>query len=201
MPFIPAIKVIKLVPEFNLPGGNKAYNTLHVYADGLAGPTWLELAITLYAEWWGEVADTYVSNQVALASVTATDLTIEGGLTVVEPFSPPVNGADVGAAMPANVTLATSFRTGYSGRSNRGRAYWVGLSEGAVTGDFVTNTVANGIRSAWEAFGLIMSENEMQHVVVSYVNNGLPRVTAQVRSVTDYINVDNRVDTQRRRLP
>jgi len=135
--------------------------------------------------------------------VSATDMSVQNGQNLIYALPSGQTGGLSSPAMPSNVTFATSFRTGYAGRSKRGRAYWVGLAESQVAGDFVSTLAAEAIRGAWEEFGSILAGgfDGFTHVVTSYYENGEPRVTAAYNEVTSYVNVDTRVDTQRRRLP
>jgi len=200
MAFVPVPQVMKVVPEYVYPGGNFAYNTFYVAAESEVVLGSLEDVVGAVDGWFSEFADLFVANTVKLTRITATDLTEAGGLQYTLDLGAGVPGANVGAVLPANVTIATSFRTGFSGRSNRGRSYWVGLTEGMVTGDFVLDVQAEGIRQAWADLGAALTTLSYTHVVVSYVSNGVPRVTPQIRPVTEYLMVDTRVDTQRRRL-
>jgi hypothetical protein len=200
MAFIPIIDVIKLVPEYLLPNNQIAVNTLYVGGQQEVSLGLISSVIDVYAEWAAELALPLMSNQVALVRCTATDMTVENGQQVVEDFDPPVTGGQASPMQPAQVTFCTSFRTGYSGRNKRGRAYWIGLNEAQVTGSFVNSVNASAIRSAWAGFGLAMADNSTPHVVVSRTLLTMGG-TATYNDVTSYVNVTERVATQRRRLP
>lgn len=200
MAFVPIPQVMKVVPEFLYPGGNYAYNTFYVAAESEVVLGSLEAVVGVYDGWFSEFADAQVASTVKLTRITATDMTEEGGIQYTLDLGAGVPGTNLGAVMPANVTLAVSFRTGFSGRTNRGRSYWVGLTESQVTGDFVGDAAAEAIRLCWTYLAEGLTELSYTHVVVSKVLNGVPRVTPQIRPVTEYLMVDTRVDTQRRRL-
>lgn len=200
MPFLPIIDVIKLVPEFTLPDGQTAVNTLYVGGTQEVTLGLLNSVINVYEDWFTELASAQVSNNVVLSRIVATDMTVENGQQVVRPMSPPIEGQLAFAMPSAQVTFCTSFRTGYAGRSKRGRAYWVGLAENQITGSFVNSVPADAIRTIWQEFGVAMDNNSTPHVVVSRTNL-TPGGTASYNGVTSYVNVTERTATQRRRLP
>jgi len=109
-------------------------------------------------------------------------------------------GTASGESMPGNATFCLSLRTEFVGRSRRGRFYTIGMAEshqaaGVVTGPYRAGWLGliNNIRTlaALEQWGLC---------VASFVENHLPRPTAQVTLVNNIIAVDDFVDSQRRRL-
>lgn len=202
MPFIPALNVVKLVPKFLLPDGGTAVNTLHVWQPETVTPALLEQATTLYETWFAEHAAPLISNQVSLIEITATDLSVADGQQFVQSGSPIDAGSNSAAMLPAQVTFCTAFKSGYAGRSKRGRAYWIGLSETMVSGSIVAPTIRAAILDAWMAFGQEFSFEGWSHVVVSYTDlvETIPP-TASFIDVTTYVNTQTRVATQRRRLP
>jgi hypothetical protein len=103
--------------------------------------------------------------------------------------------------LPSNVTLAISFRTGFRGRSFRGRAYAVGLTEGQVTGDSVSDAVATAYREHWEAFIASVQTDfpGASLAIVSRCQDGAWLTTATVTPV-ETVLVDPTVDSMRKRL-
>ena len=188
---------------FRATNGETAVNTLTVHSTGVIAPSTLQILVDYYIDWFTEVGGLQVSTGWSLVQVSATDLTVQNGQNLIYALPAGQTGGLSSPAMPSNVTFATSFRTGYAGRSKRGRAYWVGLAESQVSGNYLTTLTAEAIRLSWEQFGAGLSGglDGFTHVVTSYYENGAPRVTAAYNEVTSYVNVDNRVDTQRRRLP
>jgi len=200
MAFIPAQYCAKLVPLFEYANGNQAVNVLTFNHAEAVFASDLELLTDVYQAWWDDTAAPFVANTVKLMSITATDLTNADGLQHVVAIPGGSPGGNTGAVMPANVTFTTTFKTAFSGRSFRGRAYWIGLCENQVVGDLLDATQAENIRDAWETLGAGALESQWTHSVLSYVAAGVPRVTAEITQVTTYVNYDRRVDTQRRRL-
>jgi len=88
-----------------------------------------------------------------------------------------------------------------AGRAYRGRIYHIGLAEGDVTGDFITNARGNAIRDAYAALrSQVIANGTWQMVVISRQLNSVPRVVGVGTPVTQLVLTDYRVDTQRRRL-
>lgn len=111
-------------------------------------------------------------------------------------------GTDSAGALPANVAFCMSLRTGFTGRSARGRFYAMGLSTDQlvtlnhVTSTYVTNlhTMLTDILGAAATAGWTL-------VVLSRQNGGVKLSAAVARPVTSIIAVDTVLDSQRRRLP
>jgi hypothetical protein len=148
---------------------------------------------------WEDNVQAVQSNDLTLSFLEATALDSAAGfqetLLVDE-----VGGAAV-AAMPGNVTWAIKFASGLTGRSQRGRMYFLGLHETDVTGNAVVSSAAALILAAYEGFfGDVATATGATHVVVSYCALGVWRSTGQTTPITAYINVDDLVDSQRRRL-
>lgn len=143
-----------------------------------------------------------MSSQVILNEVNAIQLVPVPAPTAAWSPSTLIVGGDNGAAMPNNVTTTITFRTGLSGRSYRGRNYWIGITEPNV----VNNTVNNGlILNILAAYALMIGPGEVDSdwtwsVYSRYVNNA-PRETGLSQDVTSVGSFDNTVDSQRRRLP
>ncbi len=113
-------------------------------------------------------------------------------------------GSGASGAMPNNVTLSIKKESGLTGRSARGRSYWIGALKGELlTADenffktayvdlIVANidlirTTTNGV-SGWQA------------VLVSRFTGGAERSEGKTFDWLSTIAVDDRVDTLRNRL-
>lgn len=114
-----------------------------------------------------------------------------------------VNEAGAGSAVlvPLNVTFTIKFITGLTGRSFRGRMYYIGIVEGDLNGNDILTASANTYLDNYRAFfAAIESATSFTHVVVSYCNDGAWRASAVVTPVTGYVYTDTHFDSQRRRL-
>ncbi len=114
-------------------------------------------------------------------------------------------GTSSAAPLPNNVTLAIKKESGLTGRSARGRSYWIGALAGEILAsdenffktayvDLVVanidliRTTTNGV-AGWQA------------VLVSRFANGVERSEGKTFDWLSSIAVDERVDTLRNRLP
>lgn len=202
MPFVPAANVIELVPNFrNTQTLDVAKNVLNFRkASGAVTAADLEAVELAYLQWFIDLGNNEVSNQIQLIQTDARDLTSVNSFIDTNVMTPPVGGQRANAVLPMHTTLAFKLATGKAGRSFRGRLYFVGLYESAVTGDFVAVGVADAILTALNDLKADMAAQGYEWVVVSRFANGLPRVNAVVTPITTISYVDLRVDTQRRRL-
>lgn len=115
------------------------------------------------------------------------------------------NGTSIGAALPNQVTFSIKKTSGLTGRSARGRTYWIGVprteidntDENFVLAAFAANVVANidFVRTQIATVGLWVP------VLVSRFSGGAKRTEGVTFPWTGTSNVDLRVDTNRSRLP
>lgn len=110
-------------------------------------------------------------------------------------------GTLAGSGMPANATLCVTLRTGFTGRSARGRFYvWPFASSVLVTSQTVSPTYASNcaaallqLRSDAQAIGWEMS-------IVSRRTLGALRPVGIATHVTSIVSRNDEVDSQRHRL-
>lgn len=198
--FIPAENTASLELIMTL-SGQRVENALHVQYPGSITESYVRLlAEGAIAAWLVELAP-QMSEDVQLVLVRTKDLSSEDSFGFEVAPSTIYTGLLNQASLPGNVTVSTKFASGRTGRSYRGRAYWVGLSELQVTGNELADGVAEAISDAWESFfdAILATDGSPIHVVVSYCHDGSWRTTAQVTPVTNY-TTDGNVDSMRRRL-
>lgn len=114
-------------------------------------------------------------------------------------------GTHVSAALPNQVTFAIKKESGLTGRSARGRTYWIGIpqnqinpaDENLITGSYQTAIVNNvdTVRTSIIAVPLWVP------VLLSRFSEGVQRPFGETFPWVSTTSVDNRVDTQRGRLP
>lgn len=115
------------------------------------------------------------------------------------------SGSEIAEAYPNNVTFSVKKESGFTGRSARGRCYWIGIPQDKTSApdenhlqvayrnevvaaiDFIRTTV-NGVFN-WDA------------VLVSRFTGGAKRAEGVTFPWASTVAVDDRVDTQRNRLP
>ncbi len=114
-------------------------------------------------------------------------------------------GTHIGDTLPNNVTFAIKKESGLTGRSARGRTYWIGIpatelvaaDENQLEAAYIALLVANigTVRTSISAVGL------WEPVLVSRFSGGVPRSPTVTFPWISETNVDTRIDTQRGRLP
>lgn len=116
-------------------------------------------------------------------------------------------GAGVGgiaaAGLPNQVTYAVQRNAGLTGRSSRGRVYWIGLPAGDLSPDenFLTSIKATAVVLAIENMRLTINAGGWIPVIVSRFTGGAQRTEGVTFSWVNTLGVDERVDTLRGRLP
>jgi len=148
---------------------------------------------------WGSHLSARQPSALTLVRVEATSLRADPDFTYVLPVGSA--GTISNPILPGNATLSIKFLTGLTGRSQRGRMYWLQLMEDAVVGDIVDSGDLADILSAVEQFfgSIATAMPGVDHVVVSYCAEDAWRTEGQATPVLTY-DSDGVVDSQRRRL-
>src|SRR5215216_1560806 len=204
MPFVPVTNTV--LAELRMTADNQfVENTL--YFEYLSLPTLAEMTTLGQAliDWWDANIAPLTWVGVELREVVVTSLNSGTGLqATVVPAVTQLGELNV-SALPMNVSLTISFRTGLRGRSFRGRNYVVGLVEGQTTG---ANQIDSATSAAFvDAYSLLLDFGQdigASWVVVSRFSgvdaNGdpIPRAAGVTTPITSVLVVDNIVDSQRR---
>lgn len=202
MAFVPAANVIEVVPTFRngvtLDIAKNVFNVRKV--SGSVNAADLEAVSLVYSLWFGTNGNDHVSTSISLIEINTRDLTAQDSFIDTNVMSPAILGGNASPVLPMHTTLCLKFATGFAGRSRRGRLYWVGLYEGAVTGDFVAVATADAIRAALQDLAADYVVAGYELVIVSRFEEGVERAAALITPVTSISYIDLRVDTQRRRL-
>ena len=103
--------------------------------------------------------------------------------------------------LPSNVTLAVKRASGLTGRSARGRVYWIGLGEGDVANDEVLQVRVDAIVSALNNLHAAIILTAWENVVVSRRNAGVVRPVGVTFPFGGWSVTNNMTDSQRGRLP
>jgi len=135
---------------------------------------------------------------VAVTSLYARDLASEVAAQALLGLIGSVGSAS-GAALPTFNSLAISRRSGFTGRSARGRIFWVGFTEAQVSDNTVDGTVLNDIVAAIEAFDAAANLASFTPVIVSRYTAGALRPTGVTFDIQTWFATDNKVDTRRSR--
>lgn len=201
MPFVPAPNTMEVELVFEQ-DAQIMENTLY-YRLTTGTPTVTEMA-ALLDEINAFIRATLLpllNNTLSLIRVVGTLLDAVDSLQVVSTTGLPAPGASTSPPLPNSVSLCMSIRTGFTGRSRRGRNYVAGFSEDAIAGNTVNGTMVTALLDVWNELISIGGDDGWEQVVVSRVSGGSPRTTALITPVTSVIVTDDQVDSQRRRLP
>lgn len=210
MPFQPCPNIAQVELIYTA-SSQPCENVYHVLMDSGWDATKLAALTDDMATWNHAHLRGMQSAEVFLQKIRATDLTTSTGLVHEVAVSPPDQGADTGAPLPNNVTIAVSWRTGLRGRSQRGRTYVIGLTEERLGSDAqeVTSGDAGSIITVFEALIEAIDAVTGRHLVVLSRFHGVdptthkpvPRANGVGTIITNVILADPFIDSQRRRLP
>jgi len=208
MPFIPVPETAEVRMQFTQ-ANQKVENVYHVRRQGAWTQEDLTSLANIFGNWWIQVLKPLVTVGVTLRQVLATDISAEGGLSVIGTTGLPTTGGDAGGGYPNNVTLAVKWGTGLAGRSFRGRTYHVGMVIGMVDGN--GNVVANKLNDLKNAYDGLRTALDnatlgVEFVVVSRYSGvdanhkPIPRAEGVTTPISG-VSIDPVTDSQRRRLP
>lgn len=202
MAFVAAPNIV--MTEFRyLQDGQRTENRIMI--DNLAAVDSADLtAIAVAAwNWWDGTYSPLISSIVTLREIVCTDLTVQNGIQYTYAPDTTTTGGNTGGAVPNEVSLCLSLRSGSRGRSARGRWFIAGIpKEALATTNNVSSAYANDTSSALQDFVDAIDGLGKKAVVVSYRTNNAPRVGGPVYFVISSVIVtDNVVDSQRKRKP
>lgn len=144
----------------------------------------------------------YLPTDVLGVAVHAEDLTAGSGLQSNNTTIAGIAGAHSGAPLPNNATIAVARKSGLTGRSQNGRIFWPGLSEGMnASPNVLAVAVANTIRGIIVGTDAAAIADDWTPVVVSLVAEGVKRTVGQTTPITSWLFTDLTLDSRRRRLP
>lgn len=111
-------------------------------------------------------------------------------------------GDRAAAGLPGNVTFSIKKGSGLTGRSARGRLYWIGLSRDQLSAnENVLGAVAvTDVVNALDQMRLAIITAGWQPAIVSRFSGGVKRVVGVTFDWSTVSAVDDNMDSQRRRL-
>lgn len=170
------------------------------YYSYVAEPTYEEmgdlataLKAVIVSEWLP-----YLPANCGITSIYVRDLENEFATNYDLAFSVEIGTAS-GEALPSFNTIAFARKSGLTGRSTRGRIFWLGLTEGQVANSVVDSGVLTGIADAINQFDAEASSEGYTPVIVSRYHNGVLRTPAVTYEISNWGFNDNLVDTRRSR--
>lgn len=200
MAFIPVPNVSQVTLKMSY-FSQTIVNTLYfLKSGGFSGTDLADLA-NAAAQWWGDNMVSALSTDITLFAAEARDISTESG--PVSEFFPvtPIPGTVASPGLPGNVAWTIQFKTGFAGRSFRGRNYISGIAETGASGNQIALSIAADIVAAYVVLNSDLNTVlAVQHVVVSRFTGGAPRTTGIATAVETYGYFDLFLDSQRRRL-
>ena len=124
-------------------------------------------------------------------------------------FATSLNGAgpgeDIVEAYPNNVTFSIKKASGFTGRSARGRTYWIGIPQDKTSApdeNHLTDAYRDAIVLAVDKIRQIINATfNWDAVLVSRFSGGVARDDGVTFTWVSTSAVDKRIDTMRNRLP
>jgi len=176
-------------------------NVFHLTREGGWSSVSLEAMANAIKLKWADNIALHAAPDLELLKVVATDLSVEGSFGF-EISGGGLTGANTGThAAPGSVTVAVKLATGLTGRSNRGRSFYLGLPKESIVNNELATGVALAIQDDYEAFmaWIVESDAEAGLSVVSYCHDNVWRTEGLATYITN-VSVDPNLDNQRRRL-
>jgi len=200
MPFIPAENTARIIMGFTQ-GGQQVANQFYAQFPTQPDKDDLAALAVVIKNWWIDFIQPIQSSTVSLVRIELTDITEEAGEQVTYTGGLPLSGDEGAPALPNNVTVSVKLTTGFSGRSKRGRQYFIGLvNTQLVDPNHILLGMITTLQDAYSALIDAISDAGWQMVVASFVSGGVPRLTAELTPVIA-ASVNQTLDSQRRRLP
>ncbi len=198
---VPDVAQVNVVYTYN---GEPVLNSFYGKLDGgytLADLTALAVATDL------KVGGNWLALQPSEAVYVRTEVR---GLAVENDLIATANanagpGVDLGEGLPNNVTLSLKKQSGFTGRSARGRTFWIGIPRSSLLDsdeNFFKSFSVTAIVAAIEQIRSgINATLAWDAVLVSRFTGGLQRPFGITFPWASTVAVNERVDTLRGRLP
>jgi len=199
MAFIPIPNVAQVTVNATFLG-QQVQNVYHVRLDDTDPEPSLQDVADTFIAWVIAELVANVSSDVEYRSVIVTDQSVQNGAQYTGAFPPATNGEQLSAPLPSSNTVAVSWRTGFSGRSFRGRTFHFGLVESQVTDNEVVGATLTALVADYAQLITDCATAGFPLVVASRYTNGAPRVTGIKTNILSLL-IDPVIDSQRRRLP
>lgn len=202
MAFIPTGNTVEVFMDHLAVGVEGKGWVFHFERDEPVNVAGMEDLAALLVTWWKTEIAPLISNGVQLQRVKMRDISTLDSFVLDYTTGLPDTGDVTGDKLPLNAALCLKLATNLAGRSHRGRMYWFGLAESQVTDNYVALAVVDAIETAVNTLkGDYLPGSGWTWVVTSFQYQGEPRSEGQNTPIANVVAVDNRVDTQRRRLP
>lgn len=187
----------------NYIGGNKPVQ-MTFYAEFLGGYSPADLVV-LASNVDNRVVSDFLpiqTNNIIYSNTTVRGLNAENDLEVTDADGTGPGGV-VGKGLPNNVTFALKRLSGLTGRSARGRVFWLGMPDTDLDANenFVAGAAATTILAAFDGMRIALGLSGWSAVLVSRISGGVKRDPAITFPWVSSAITDERVDSHRGRLP
>jgi len=200
MPFIPIPNTAEVEIRGSL-GGALIENTLYFTNAGTITFEALNTLAFNVGDWFGVNMLPLLSADYTLREVFARDLTTDSGVTASAPQPEGSVGGQAGGSEAGNVSACISFRTGFAGRSFRGRNYIPAIPKSQISQSILNGSWMASCITAYQQLSSETAEGGWTWVVASRYHNNAPRVEGVTTPVNAVLFTDVVSDSQRRRLP
>lgn len=182
-------------------GDQVVENVYHLRADSEWSEGMLEDAVNTFYEWFTETLNDTMNTTVTLLRIVAKGLDAAASPEVTFACTADCDGTSTQQTTPNNVTAVVSLKTGFTGRSFRGRKYHIGLDEASYSGNILTDPYRLALKLAYDDIIDRLQELDegIRLCILSRVSGGIERASGVLTVVTSCA-VDAFVDSARRRL-
>jgi hypothetical protein len=202
MAFIPCYQTCQVELRYSC-FGQDVENTLYFRREAGLEETHVHAIVNGITDWWYERMRQYHHSSLTMREVYGRDMSTQEGYHYANTDYFGYAGTRTsGYCSPLNVAFSISFRSGYVGRTMRGRNYVTAISTADITGNSVTTAYANNIKAAYEYLLTpgTYYPSACYWAVCSRYFNGAPRLAGHVTPIISVVVVDEYVDSQRGRL-
>lgn len=147
-------------------------------------------------------SETWATSALALASIARyefRDMSTDVGAVINLPPASPIVGVAAGPLPEVQTNVVVSWRSGFAGRTKRGRSYVPGFNIGWLDGQNISSGAAAAVQAWADTLIAAATAAVRPLVIVSKQLNGVPR-TAGVRTLVATAQVNPQIGTQRRRI-
>lgn len=186
-------------------------NVYHFTKGSPASAADLEALRVILVNWENNVAKPQRPNNTSLVLIELTALDSLSAPFLSSQTGLPIVGTMAGNGMVSFLSVAVRHTTGLTGRSRRGRSYWVGLGANhLLNNDSITSAAATSLTSVYTQLRTLAAAGGFTFVVnslysgVTVVNGyrrAVPRAAGVMTSITSS-SCETGIDSQRhRKLP
>jgi len=201
MAFIPTLNTVKVCLRYST-NGEVACNIYNVDVGAEPTVAIMTTVAQVFKLWFDTHLAPITHSGTSLQAIEVTDISSESDDGIIYTTGLPSPGTSSGDPLPNNVTVATKLLSGLTGRSRRGRKFFVGMSDNNITADrqHISGAMQTALQTAFTELLDAITAESWTWVVTSLVSGGVPRVaglnTAIIAVATNLV-----LDSMRRRLP